>query len=251
MGPGPNDRGNSRHHLIAACEASLKRLRTDWIDLYQLHQWDGETPLEETLAALDHSRPLREGPLHRLLELLRLAHHEGARRIGPDGSPRFVSQQIHYTLQAREAEYELVPISIAEGLGILVWSPIAGGLLSGKFRRGKKGPAGARHSPAGRSRRSATRRPSTTLSTCSSMSPTRAASRARGGACMAPRPAGGDLLSSAVGTKSSSRTASPPPIWRTAGRAAPPRQGERARRSLPLLAPSPSPRIAGSTRPIW
>lgn len=145
MGPGPNDRGNSRHHLITACEASLTRLRTDWIDLYQLHQWDGETPLEETLAALDH---LVSSGKVRYIGCSNFSgwHIMKALAISDrTGLPRFVSQQIHYTLQAREAEYELVPISIAEGLGILVWSPIAGGLLSGKFRRGKKGPAGARH----------------------------------------------------------------------------------------------------------
>jgi aryl-alcohol dehydrogenase-like predicted oxidoreductase len=144
-GPGPNDRGNSRHHLIAACEASLRRLNTDWIDLYQLHQWDGMTPLEETLAALDHL--VASGKVRyvgcsnfsgwHVMKALAISDRMGL--------PRFVSQQIHYTLQAREAEYELVPISLAEGLGILVWSPLAGGLLSGKFRRGRKGPAGARH----------------------------------------------------------------------------------------------------------
>jgi aryl-alcohol dehydrogenase-like predicted oxidoreductase len=145
MGPGPNDRGNSRHHLISACEASLKRLRTDWIDLYQLHQWDGETPLEETLAALDH---LVSSGKVRYIGCSNWSGWHIMKALAVSdrlGSPRFVSQQIHYTLQAREAEYELVPVSIAEGLGILVWSPLAGGLLSGKFRRGKKGPAGARH----------------------------------------------------------------------------------------------------------
>ena len=105
------------------------------------------------------SRLVRQGPLHRLLELLRLAHHEGARRRRSGSASRASSrQQIHYTLQAREAEYELVPISIAEGLGILVWSPIAGGLLSGKFRRGEKRTGGRpSHPRPAASRRSATR----------------------------------------------------------------------------------------------
>jgi aryl-alcohol dehydrogenase-like predicted oxidoreductase len=145
MGDGPNDRGNSRHHLINACESSLKRLRTDWINLYQLHQWDGETPLEETLAALDH---LVSSGKVRYIGCSNFSGWHVMKALAVSdrmGFPRFVSQQIHYTLQAREAEYELVPVSISEGLGILVWSPIAGGLLSGKFRRGKKGPAGARH----------------------------------------------------------------------------------------------------------
>ena len=78
MGEGPNDRGLSRYHLIRACEASLKRLRTDVIDLYQVHQWDGQTPLEETLEALDTLVRARQGALHRLLQLFRLAPDEGA-----------------------------------------------------------------------------------------------------------------------------------------------------------------------------
>ena len=145
MGPGPNDKGLSRHHIIAGCEASLKRLRTDWIDLYQVHQWDGMTPLEETMEALD--RLVRNGKVRyvgcsnfsgwHIMKALAVAR--------ADHRQPFVSQQIHYTLEAREAEYELVPVSIDQGLGILVWSPIAGGLLSGKFRRGKKGPEGTRH----------------------------------------------------------------------------------------------------------
>ena len=77
MGEGPNDRGLSRWHLIRECEASLKRLRTDVIDLYQVHQWDGLTPLEETMEALEFARARRQGALHRLLQLFRLAHHEG------------------------------------------------------------------------------------------------------------------------------------------------------------------------------
>ena len=145
MGPGPNDKGLSRHHIIAGCEASLKRLKTDWIDLYQVHQWDGLTPLEETMEALD--RLIRDGKVRyigcsnysgwHIMKALSVAK--------ADGRQPFVSQQIHYTIEAREAEYELVPISLDQGLGILVWSPIAGGLLSGKFRRGKKQPANTRH----------------------------------------------------------------------------------------------------------
>ncbi len=145
MGPGPNDRGNSRHHIIRACEASLKRLKTDWIDLYQLHQWDGETPLEETLTALDH---LVSAGKVRYIGCSNFSGWHVMKSLGVSerlGLPRFVAQQIHYTLQAREAEYELVPISLEEGLGILVWSPIAGGWLSGKFRRDAKDPKVSRH----------------------------------------------------------------------------------------------------------
>jgi aryl-alcohol dehydrogenase-like predicted oxidoreductase len=145
MGPGPNDRGLSRHYLIAECERSLKRLGTEWIDLYQVHQWDGQTPLEETMEALD--RLVQQGKV-RYIGCSNFSGWHIMKALGVarfDRRQPFVSQQIHYTLQAREAEYELVPISVSEGLGILVWSPIAGGLLSGKFRRGKKGPEGSRH----------------------------------------------------------------------------------------------------------
>ena len=144
MGDGPNDRGLSRWHLIRECEASLRRLRTDVIDLYQVHQWDGLTPLEETMEALDTL--VRQGKVRYIgcsnysgWHLMKAM--ETARRAG--GIP-FVSQQIHYTLQAREAEYELVPISLDQGVGILVWSPLAGGLLTGKYRRGQGDPEGSR-----------------------------------------------------------------------------------------------------------
>lgn len=144
MGEGPNDRGLSRWHLIRACEASLKRLRTDVIDLYQLHEWDGLTPLEETMEALDSL--VRAGKVRYVGCSNFSGWHvmkamEIARR---DGRIPFVSQQIHYTLQAREAEYELLPISVDQKLGVLVWSPIAGGLLSGKHRRNKAVPEGTR-----------------------------------------------------------------------------------------------------------
>ena len=145
MGDGPNDAGLSRHHLIEACEASLRRLRTDHIDLYQIHQWDGQTPLEETVAALESL--VRAGKVRylgasnlsgwHLMKALAVADRAGA--------SRFVAQQIHYTAQAREAEYELVPIALDQGVGILVWSPLAGGLLSGKYRRGQPAPEGTRH----------------------------------------------------------------------------------------------------------
>ena len=144
MGEGPNDRGLSRYHLIRECEASLKRLNTDVIDLYQVHQWDGLTPLEETLSALDML--VRTGKVRYIgcsnysgWHIMKALNVSERHRL-----PRFVSQQIHYTLQAREAEYELVPISIDQGLGILVWSPLAGGLLSGKHRRNQKAPEGTR-----------------------------------------------------------------------------------------------------------
>lgn len=144
MGKGPNDAGSSRHHLIRACEDSLRRLNTDYLDLYQLHEWDGLTPLEETLSALEHlvsSGKVRYVGVSnftgwQLMKTLGVA--ERLKTVRP------VSQQIHYSLQSREAEYELVPIGVNEGLGIMIWSPLAGGLLSGKYRRDQS-PQGTRH----------------------------------------------------------------------------------------------------------
>ncbi len=144
MGRGPNDQGLSRHHLIRACEASLKRLRVETIDLYQLHERDGHTPLEETMEALDglvRAGKVRYVGCSNFSGWHVMKAMEIARR---DGRIPFVSQQIHYTLQAREAEYELIPISLDQGLGVMVWSPLAGGLLSGKHRRNAAAPEGSR-----------------------------------------------------------------------------------------------------------
>jgi aryl-alcohol dehydrogenase-like predicted oxidoreductase len=145
MRDGPNEGGASRFHIIRECEDSLRRLRTDYIDLYQIHEWDGETPLDETLEALDTL--VRSGKVRyigcsnysgwHLMKALAISDQRNYMR--------YVSQQIYYSLQARDAEYELVPISLDQGLGILVWSPLAGGLLSGKYRRGQSGPQGSRH----------------------------------------------------------------------------------------------------------
>ena len=142
-----NDEGLSRHHLIRACEASLERLGIDHIDLYQTHEWDGKTPLEETVEALDTL--VRQGKVRyvgcsnfsgwHLMKALATADRMGAQR--------YVSQQINYTLQAREAEYELVPAGIDQGVGVLVWSPLAGGLLSGKYRGEHDLPASSRQDP--------------------------------------------------------------------------------------------------------
>ena len=144
MGTGPNDDGLSRQHIMRGVEASLRRLGTDYIDLYQVHEWDGLTPLEETLSALDalvQSGKVRYvGSSNYTARQLMKALWISDRR----GYEPFVSEQIYYSLQARDAENELVPIAIEEGLGILVWSPLAGGLLSGKYRRGQDAPEGTR-----------------------------------------------------------------------------------------------------------
>ena len=144
MGTGPNDVGTSRHHLLNACEGSLKRLGVDHIDLYQLHGWDGLTPVEETMAALDSL--VASGKV-RYIGASNFTGWQLMKSLGAAdraGGARFVSQQIHYTLDAREAEYELVPISLDQGLGILVWSPLGGGLLSGQYRRGQPAPKDGR-----------------------------------------------------------------------------------------------------------
>jgi len=144
MGDGPNDAGLSREHIVSGCEASLRRLRTDHIDLYQVHEWDGVTPLEETLEALDLL--VRQGKVRyvgcsnyagwQLMKALGIADRQGL--------PRFASQQIYYSLQSRDAEYELIPAAVDQGLGVLVWSPLAAGLLSGRYRRDQRPSSGSR-----------------------------------------------------------------------------------------------------------
>jgi aryl-alcohol dehydrogenase-like predicted oxidoreductase len=135
VGDGPNETGLSRQHLIRQCEASLRRLGTDYIDLYQTHEWDGITPLDETLEALDTL--VRSGKV-RYIGSSNLSGWQLMKALGVSerlGLQRYVSQQIYYSLEARDAEYELVPLAVDQECSILVWSPLAGGLLSGKYRR--------------------------------------------------------------------------------------------------------------------
>ncbi|HEX9012266.1 MAG TPA: aldo/keto reductase [Anaerolineaceae bacterium] len=144
MGDGPNDMGLSRAHIIRACEDSLRRLGTDYIDLYQAHEFDAFTPLEETLAAFDQL--VQSGKVRytgssnftgwQMMKALSISDRHGC--------ARFVSQQVYYSLVARDLENELVPLALDQKLGILVWSPLAGGYLTGKFRRGQPKPAGTR-----------------------------------------------------------------------------------------------------------
>ncbi len=144
IGDGPNDEGVSRYHLIRECEKSLKRLKTDVIDIYYMHEWDGTTPLDEMLAALDTL--VTQGKI-RYIGCSNYSGWHVMKALGVSDMqryPRFVTQQIHYTLEAREAEYELLPISVDQGLGVLVWSPLAAGLLSGKHRRSQQTPEGSR-----------------------------------------------------------------------------------------------------------
>jgi aryl-alcohol dehydrogenase-like predicted oxidoreductase len=144
MGPGPNDAGLSRQHIIAGCEASLRRLGTDHIDIYHVHEWDGQTRLEETLSALDSL--VTSGKVRYLAasnyagwQLMKALATADAR-----GYERFAAQQVYYSLESRDAEYELVPLAVDQGLGILVWSPLAGGLVSGKYRRNGSPSEGTR-----------------------------------------------------------------------------------------------------------
>ncbi|MGD0220400.1 MAG: aldo/keto reductase [Acidimicrobiales bacterium] len=144
MGSGQNDAGLSRRYLLSACEASLRRLGTDYIDLYQVHQRDGLTPMDETLDVLDslvHQGKVRyigcsNHSAWHVMKALGISERRGLQR--------YVTQQIYYSLLDRDAEYELIPLSIDQQLGVLVWSPLAGGLLSGKYRRGVEPPTGSR-----------------------------------------------------------------------------------------------------------
>lgn len=148
MGKGPNDNGLSRHHIIEACNASLKRLGTDYIDLYQVHNFDHLTPLDETLAALDDL--VHQGQVRyigcsnyagwQLMKALAISEKHNLEK--------FITLQSYYSLVARELEFELIPLCLDQGLGILPWSPLAGGFLTGKYRRGKPRPEAARRSIA-------------------------------------------------------------------------------------------------------
>lgn len=143
-GPGPNAVGLSRGHILDSVEASLRRLGSDYIDLYQIHGFDAQTPWEETLRALDDL--VRTGKV-RYLGASNLAAWQLMKALGTsqrDGLARFETLQAYYSLAGRDLERELVPLMESERLGLLVWSPLAGGFLSGKFKRDEKGPEGAR-----------------------------------------------------------------------------------------------------------
>jgi aryl-alcohol dehydrogenase-like predicted oxidoreductase len=149
MGTGVNELGSSRHHLIEACEASLKRLRTDHIDLWQMHGFDATTPVEEVLRALDDL--VRAGKVRyigcsnfsgwHLMKSLAISDRYGW--------SRYVCQQSYYCLIAREFEWELMPLGLDQKVGTLVWSPLAGGQLSGKVTRLRPAPEGSRHAQLG------------------------------------------------------------------------------------------------------
>ena len=145
-GKGPNDVGLSRHHIIENCNASLKRLGTDYIDLYQLHSFDPFTPQEETLRALDDL--VRAGKVR----YIGASNHTGWQLMKAlsisekQNLEKFITLQAYYSLVARDLENELVPLCLDQKLGILPWSPLGGGFLTGKYRRGKERPKNARRS---------------------------------------------------------------------------------------------------------
>ncbi|MEP7366053.1 MAG: aldo/keto reductase [Acidobacteriota bacterium] len=146
MEPGPNGLGSSRHHLTRACEASLRRLGTDYVDVYQMHSFDALTPVEETLRALEDL--VRAGKVRyigcsnfsgwHLMKSLAAADRYGL--------PRHVVHQAYYSLVGREYEWELMPLALEQGVGTFVWSPLAAGHLTGKIRRGQAAPADSRTS---------------------------------------------------------------------------------------------------------
>ncbi|WP_334174160.1 aldo/keto reductase [Pseudoxanthobacter sp.] len=144
VGPGVNDRGASRGHIMDGIRASLKRLGTDYVDLYQIHGFDAVTPIEETLKALDdlirqgHIRyyGLSNWPAWALMKAIGLADRLGLARPA--------TLQAYYTLAGRDLEREIAPLLLAEKVGLMVWSPLAGGLLSGKYGRDGSGPDGSR-----------------------------------------------------------------------------------------------------------
>jgi aryl-alcohol dehydrogenase-like predicted oxidoreductase len=142
--PGPNARGASRGHILDGVQASLKRLQLDHIDLYQIHGFDAATPIEETVRALDQL--VRQGDV-RHVGVSNWAAWQIVKALGVAerlGLARFESLQAYYTVAGRDLERELLPMLASEGLGLLVWSPLAGGLLSGKFGRDQAGDEGSR-----------------------------------------------------------------------------------------------------------
>lgn len=144
MGTGPNDEGHSRQHLIRACNDSLKRLNTDYIDLYQVHAFDFMTPLEEMMMTLDQL--VKDGKVRyigisnffawQIMKLMSISEKQNIQKI--------ISLQAYYSLVGRDLEYETIPVCLDQRIGIIVWSPLHGGILSGKYRKGKKWPKGTR-----------------------------------------------------------------------------------------------------------
>ncbi|HZC22729.1 MAG TPA: aldo/keto reductase [Candidatus Binatia bacterium] len=140
LGDGPNDVGSSRYHIVRACEASLRRLGTDYIDIYHMHGFDGMTPIEETVEALDTL--VRSGKV-RYIACSNFSGWHLMKSLATSeryGWARYVAHQVYYSLIGREYEWELMPLGIEEKVGALVWSPLGWGRLTGKIRRGQPKP---------------------------------------------------------------------------------------------------------------
>jgi aryl-alcohol dehydrogenase-like predicted oxidoreductase len=144
MGKGPNDLGSSRHHLVAACEASLRRLGTDYIDIYHLHGLDALTPVEEALSTLN--RLIESGKV-RYIACSNFSGWHLMKSLAASeryGWARYVGHQVYYSLIGREYEWELMPLALDQGVGALIWSPLGWGRLTGKIQRGQPLPSTSR-----------------------------------------------------------------------------------------------------------
>ena len=144
VGKGPNDVGSSRYHLIQACEGSLRRLGTDYIDIYHLHGFDARTPIEETLRTLD---TLVQSGKVRYIACSNFSGWHLMKSLGISdryGWTRYVAHQAYYSLVGREFEWELMPLGLDQGVGTIVWSPLGWGRLTGKIRRGQPIPEKSR-----------------------------------------------------------------------------------------------------------
>ena len=149
MGEGPNDVGSSRHHLLEACQASLRRLGTDYIDIYHLHGFDAQTPVEETLHTLDH---LVQSGKVRYLACSNFSGWHLMKSLAVSeryGWARYIAHQVYYSLIGRDYEWELMPLALDQKVAAMIWSPLGWGRLTGQIRRGQPLPAVSRlHSTA-------------------------------------------------------------------------------------------------------
>jgi len=149
LGDGPNDVGLSRHHIIKSCESSLKRLGTDYIDLYQIHSFDPQTPLEETLRALDQlvkSGKVRYIGCSNLMAWQMMKMLAVSEQLNLE---KFITAQLYYSIGTRDIEHELVPLCLDQQMGILSWSPLSGGFFTGKYRKNRPLPQDSRRSNPG------------------------------------------------------------------------------------------------------
>jgi aryl-alcohol dehydrogenase-like predicted oxidoreductase len=149
FGQGPNNQGSSRHHLLRQCEGSLRRLNTDYIDIYHMHGFDGKTPVEETLRTLDD---LVQSGKVRYIACSNFSGWHLMKSLAVSeryGWNRYIGHQVYYSLVNREYEWELMPLGIDQRVGAIIWSPLAGGRLGGKFRRSQPLPQEGRVAQGG------------------------------------------------------------------------------------------------------